>query len=605
MNQHVGIVVVHGVMPHPRYEIQDQTAQALAGALTKHRPPGAGESWAVDVLNPAPTSSKPPSPPPTYDPKTTISRVRLTNAMGEVPGTDVFDVLEAYWSPLDKNKTNWTSVLSWLLSTIFVPANTTARYMASWNKTCFDIGYVLAAAAIGIGALLLAFCIALDGFQQVVAIAGTGTGTKTEAPGLTTLWSIFVNPSAIGQFLTVQAIGLLACAAIGGFTFMQAVRAMISVAKQHAALSVIPVQFWSRVGFIAILLVLSTLLLAAAALCPLRPPPNGVAMGWVAISFTEAALLFEVGRALMESFVVNFFGDVQIYTTHDENSEYFALRNAMLDLVTKTIGEVTSVAAADGKKPYNRVHVLAHSLGSTIAMDALIRLYDLKEQGAYGEEDFARIRSFVTFGSPLEKTKYFFDIANPSQSLSFVQWRNDSYGVLFSDNRDALRYPNGAGEGIFWMNFWYFLDPVANQIDSYRSFLVPGDKLADASRIRASIETAAKGATHVAVGRQICLNERHPGIINPFVLRFIPHGDYLGDPWFWFGPANFGVVDIISSTDAPAPLPPHFPGIAAPKVPLLPIVPGHGITPIQAPHPARFEQMSQEDARWHRDRYGP
>ena len=315
--------------------------------------------------------------------------------------------------------------------------------------------------------------------------------------------------------------------------------------------------------------------------------PGGPSMGWWALGFALAALSFEIGRAILESFITDFFGDVQIYTTHDENSEFYALREKILDLVAQTIGGMTAATAADGHSPYQRVHVLAHSLGSTIAMDALMRLYDLKEQGLYDSADFSRIRSFVTFGSSLEKTKYFFDIANPSQSLSYVQWRNDAYGVLFADRKETLDYANGANEGIFWVNYWYFKDPVANAIDSYRSFLVPGDSLGQGAEIRASVQQATKGDADDAVGRIICLNERHPGIINPFVGRFIPHGDYLTDDWFWGGSEDFGTLKIVMSRDAAVAPAPHFANVRG-------LLPGSKAM--------RYELMPADEAKWHRDR---
>jgi pimeloyl-ACP methyl ester carboxylesterase len=580
--QHVGIVIVHGVIPQPRYQIQDQTAQALAAELNKLRAKDATGKWVADVLNPPSPPAKPPSPPAGYEARTTITRVHLLGESSYV-ASDVYDVMEAYWSPLDKNKTNWRSVLSWLLSTIFVPANTTARYMASWQKTIFDLTYVLGAAAIAVGALVLALWIALHSFEKIISIAGTGT-SKTSV-GLSALWGILGNPIQIGQFLSLNSIGLLACACVGGFTLMEALRAMISVVRQRVALSKIPVQITSRVFFILLLLVISAVLLWLAATLPIVP--GGSSMGWWALGFALAALSFEIGRAILESFITDFFGDVQIYTTHDENSEFYALREKILDLVAQTIGGMTAATAADGHSPYQRVHVLAHSLGSTIAMDALMRLYDLKEQGLYDPADFSRIRSFVTFGSSLEKTKYFFDIANPSQSLSYVQWRNDAYGVLFADRKETLDYANGANEGIFWVNYWYFKDPVANAIDSYRSFLVPGDSLGQGAEIRASVQQATKGDADDAVGRIICLNERHPGIINPFVGRFIPHGDYLTDDWFWGGSEDFGTLKIVMSRDAAVAPAPHFANVRG-------LLPGSKAM--------RYELMPADEAKWHRDR---
>ncbi|MBV8602848.1 MAG: hypothetical protein JO359_14895 [Candidatus Eremiobacteraeota bacterium] len=379
---------------------------------------------------------------------------------------------------------------------------------------------------------------------------------------------------------------ILAAGAIGAFLIAQAFKATVSFLKQRAALSKIPAQLWSRVAFIGVLLILGVGGLSIAAFWPLND--SGQGMGSWALLFVVAALAFEAGRSVMESFIVDFFGDVQIYTTHDQNADFYQYREKMLEKVTETIAKASSAAAADGTNPYDRVHVLAHSLGSTIAMDALIRLYNLKEQGLYRAADFERIRSFVTFGTSLEKTKYFFDVSSPSISLSYDQWRNDAYGVLFTMDRNALKYPNGPNEGIYWLNFWYEKDPIANAIDSYRSFLLPGDSLRVASAVRGAIAASAAARNDDAIGHKICENQVHPGVINIFRLHFIPHGDYLGDSWFWHGNPEFGALDVVTSrTEIQEPRGKYDAAIRSP----------------QEFHEQRIEWVKPTTSRWYRDRY--
>ena len=59
-------------------------------------------------------------------PLPTISRVHV---QGDVDGTSnpFIDVVEAYWSPMDKGLTSAMGVLTWLLRALFVPLNTTAK----------------------------------------------------------------------------------------------------------------------------------------------------------------------------------------------------------------------------------------------------------------------------------------------------------------------------------------------------------------------------------------------------------------------------------------------------------------------------------------------
>ena len=147
--------------------------------------------------------------------------------------------------------------------------------------------------------------------------------------------------------------------------------------------------------------------------------------------FVLAVLLVVAGKTLAQSWIVNFFGDVQIYTTRNENSGFFAMREAILECVSKTIIDACSTTANEGRG-YERVFVLAHSLGSTIAMDALIRFSEAAEQAPELKAALRRVRGFVTFGTSLEKTKYFFDVNNPSPSLALEQWNDDLYGALFT-----------------------------------------------------------------------------------------------------------------------------------------------------------------------------
>jgi len=61
----------------------------------------------------------------------------------------IYEVIEAYWSPLDKNKTTAASVASWLLTTIFRPINTTAYYLPGVLKWPSDIAFILGFAVLG------------------------------------------------------------------------------------------------------------------------------------------------------------------------------------------------------------------------------------------------------------------------------------------------------------------------------------------------------------------------------------------------------------------------------------------------------------------------
>jgi hypothetical protein len=274
---------------------------------------------------------------------------------------------------------------------------------------------------------------------------------------------------------------------------------------------------------------------------------TGEPLRFTAIWFVLSVGLFLGGRSILQSFVVNFFGDVQIYTTRDENNTFYKARVAMLALVSGVLIQVCSKVACDGM-PYDRVFLFGHSLGSSIAMDAIIQFYQECQQGARDWDDFLRLCGFVTFGTALEKTKYFFDVENPSPSASYEQWRNDAYGALFTPELNDLdQSRKSLDTGIFWANYWYFLDPVCNEIESYRSYLLPGDEPRNAQAIRAQIQDASKslGKGQAYIPRLVCLDQSRWHFFS--FPEVIPHGDYLHDEHFWKTDAKeLGALDIVA-----------------------------------------------------------
>ncbi|HEY6236300.1 MAG TPA: hypothetical protein VIW69_14470, partial [Candidatus Elarobacter sp.] len=254
---------------------------------------------------------------------------------------------------------------------------------------------------------------------------------------------------------------------------------------------------------------------------------SGKRLGTVALWLVVSAGAFEFGKSAVSKFITNFFGDVQIYCTHDQNNAFYALRAEILDVVTKTLVETIK---AD--PPYDRVYIFAHSLGSTVSLDALMRVYNLRSESGATHEEWNRIRAFVTFGTSLEKTRYFLDAYNPSFSASFAEWRGDYYGVLFDPRPSVLEKPNGNDVGIYWGNYWFFNDFISDRISTYRSFLNPGQEVSGSSRVRRELRcelrsSGAAAAVPVLVA-QNRVSYRLPSLFHPIL-----HGEYLNADWFW------------------------------------------------------------------------
>lgn len=246
----------------------------------------------------------------------------------------------------------------------------------------------------------------------------------------------------------------------------------------------------------------------------------------VAVGFVQFAKY--IGNFIVKSVL----GDIQVFTTHDCNAEFSAIRAAIIDAVSDAlVGPLNAVDTErmiDDQHPaplYEKIHVVGHSLGSTIALDVLIRLRQLVEQGSLALSAWRRIRSLTTFGTALEKTKYFFDVRQPTVSAAQDQWANNFYGKFFSADKNVLAEPENKLGVLYWSNHWYFLDFVANKIVAYDS-----DVAVSAEPIP---ERSASGP------RPICDNHEMP---HPERIWAWVHSYYLRDPLFWreFGPIVIG-----------------------------------------------------------------
>lgn len=522
----IALVVVHGVARHPRYEFQDE----CAGDLSRRLNAGDAESdWVIDVVNPGSVLH-----PGEDDPHPTISRVHKKDDDPMDPTESYFDVMEAYWSAIDKGRTNWLSVVAWILRVVFVPFNTTAGLNAGTAKQLFDYSYIGGALALSFVLFFVSITAVWQSFLRILDV--TGILRHSSAAG-DVLLALNSNANAPGG-VPVKIVVWLFVGFLGAFLLNQAMIAIWKIFQQRNALRNNQDAIWHRSIAITVLIVSGAALVYSMAVAKFA---NG-ALGWRGIVFLVLIFVaFSLGRALLIDFMVGFFGDVQIYTTRDENdAKFYDLRDGILRETTDAIIKAIS-PEVNGGREYDRVVVLAHSLGATIAMDALIRTYQLTEQGAITQEQFLKIRAFITAGSSLEKTRYFFDSSGNSPTLSFEQWRNDAYGALFTCDPAVLSKP--PGRGIFWANYWYFQDPICNEIRSYRSHLSPGASIDHARTLRAD---CVNGENADENGREICRNERG----HKYITLYHPmlHSDYLDDDWFWNSEGDhLGALDIIAN----------------------------------------------------------
>ena len=412
----------------------------------------------------------------------------------EHPIGRVYDVYEGYWSPYSKGKTNIASLLTWLLRCTFLATSSTARVPASWRKLSWDVGYL--------------FDRDLGGARR----SSSSRSSRARSRGRHFVQLFVPESTSTPSFLDfafsplsqieAAAVDRLAAARVrcrdsptwrcSSFVVAKtriATRARTAELRRDGRkggrFETQTIEAESFHNVVTILLVVFVALLVVADVLMLQNyhPGHVARIMWHGMWLVLAVGLFQAARGIADFVVDDVLGDVQVYCTHDCNSSFYAVRSQIIDAVTKAVlGALTAVVPkiADGSDDaplYEKIHVAGHSLGTTVGLDVLIRLRQLVEEGSVDEADWLRIRSFTTFGTALEKTRFLLDVRNPTVSAAQMQWQNDSYGRFFTDHRSTLARPDNA-RGIFWSNHWYFHDIVANEIVSYKSDVEPGESFA-------------------------------------------------------------------------------------------------------------------------------
>ena len=153
------------------------------------------------------------------------------------------------------------------------------------------------------------------------------------------------------------------------------------------------------------------------------------------------------GRRLL----VEYIGDVAIYVSAHTLSTFDQIRDDIKALVRRV------VCAIYQQGRYERIVLVGHSLGSLTAYDALnaTMLAD-SLSGAYGVQ---RTRRFVTFGSPLDKTAFFF------RAVDAV--RAPVREGLAASVQPLLIYRPSAPPTFDWVNLHSPHDIISGELDLY------------------------------------------------------------------------------------------------------------------------------------------
>lgn len=182
-------------------------------------------------------------------------------------------------------------------------------------------------------------------------------------------------------------------------------------------------------------------------------------------------ILILAGGIGMSRVLVSYIGDIVLYVTADERSEFFRTRQ---EILSGAVDELRALLRGEGVG-YKAVYVVGHSLGSVIAYDALNRLLrDARARGGEGRDRLEKLEGLVTLGSPLDKVYYFFreevgdDQSVRAQLLSSLHaFRKRSSGRDYGRYHFARYEGRGHFPNLRWLNVWSPMDVVSGRLDFY------------------------------------------------------------------------------------------------------------------------------------------
>lgn len=192
--------------------------------------------------------------------------------------------------------------------------------------------------------------------------------------------------------------------------------------------------------------------------------------------------------------ITNVLNDITIYNTTDAKSNFFKIRNCILNGAVGALRYLLEPQAGPNGKLhhlYPRVMLAGHSLGSQVAFDAINRLNHLVNQGeikGYGKDGSCesgsdadlsvcqRLVGLVTFGSPLDKIAFFFREQVPETEYlrrqiiaSFHGFKQREW-LAAPESKNQLKvsvFQQRLFEDLRWYNYWDARDYVSGSLDYY------------------------------------------------------------------------------------------------------------------------------------------
>lgn len=176
----------------------------------------------------------------------------------------------------------------------------------------------------------------------------------------------------------------------------------------------------------------------------------------VAIMFPIILIGSIIGRKFLRGHV----SDVVFWTAQEGTSELFEQRNEILNKAINALDHVLS------NPDCKRVVVIGHSLGSSVAYQALLELWKRRKaigfstQEAKARYPYEKISHLITAGSPIETLHYYFELT-ASKHHRYNRIANDLKGSI-----EGHPFVIGRTKNIKWINLYAAADPISSKLFS-------------------------------------------------------------------------------------------------------------------------------------------
>lgn len=164
-------------------------------------------------------------------------------------------------------------------------------------------------------------------------------------------------------------------------------------------------------------------------------------------------LLSYVVRQLM----VQYVGDVVAYVSSNKLDRFYRIRQEIKKVALDSAAAVY-LAQENGQFLYDKVAIVGHSLGSVIAYDTLNALLNADVCSATPLDIAERTGLFETFGSPLDKIAFFFNIQGKS-AFYIREQLAETVQPLIQDYVRFRQFP--------WINVYSPQDFISGKVQLY------------------------------------------------------------------------------------------------------------------------------------------